>query len=169
MFLLKGCGLFIYMRENSMWKIEFDEGDWFYRIFGKDKNIAAYFGPDYGKIPKESEVDIIKQMHKENSHVSGGFLTIPLVKFGIFDSDYESDIYDLIDTIDGISRRLQVWKSVLEVATLKKHVVKISHTDQDMLSVTIFTTFNHKVSLDKKAILEEISPILDLAFEKQLL
>ena len=152
-----------------MWKIEFDEGDWFYRIFSKDKNIAAYFGPNYGKIPKDEEEDIIKKMHKENSHISGGFLTIPLVKFGIFDSDYESDIYDLMDTIDGISRRLQAWKKVLGITALKKHVVKISHTDQDMLSVTIFTTFSHKVSLDRNVILEEIRPILDLVHEKQLL
>ena len=63
----------------------------FFRIFDSKKDIVGYFDPDYGELfPKEKESEIIDQMHKNHDKIPGGFLMVPLVKFGIFDKFYQS-------------------------------------------------------------------------------
>ena len=55
-----------------MWKIERD--DEYFRIFDSKKDIAGYFDPDYGELfPKEKELELIEQMHKNHDKIPGGF------------------------------------------------------------------------------------------------
>ena len=66
-----------------MWSTELDSD--FFRIFDKDRKIAGYFWPDYGQILPEDKYDeIVQLMHKNHDSIPGGFLTIPMIKFGIF-------------------------------------------------------------------------------------
>ena len=77
-----------------MWKLELD--DEYFRIFDSNKLIAGYFDPDYGDIfPKENSSEIISQMLKNHDKITGGLIMIPLVKFGLFDSDLDIDIVEL--------------------------------------------------------------------------
>ena len=58
---------------------------------------------------------------------------------------------------------------LLQINNLKVHFVRISHTDQDMLTITFPFKFTQPTPLDKKEIAEEISPTLDLLQKQGLL
>ncbi len=150
-----------------MWKLEQDED--FFRIFDKDRKIAGYFIPDYGKIfPEDKTDEIIDQMHKNHDPISGGFLTVPMVKFGIFDSKEDMDVLYLQSHLSDAEARIDAWKEFL-IQNQMQHTIDISHTDHDMLSLTFPIKFAQLVPLEKKLILETISSTLDLLSQKGLL
>ena len=49
------------------------------------------------------------------------------------------------------------------------HFIGISHTDQDMLTVTFPITFSKPTPLEKSNLLEEIFPVLTLLQQSELL
>jgi hypothetical protein len=150
-----------------MWKIE-READ-FFRIFDKDQKIAGYFVPEYGDIqPEEKIEEIIEQMHKNGDKVPGGYMTVPMVKFGIFDSNDDLDIVYLQGQLADASARLDAWAEFLSQNQMR-HAIRMSHTDSDMLSLTFPIKFSDQIPLDKKIILETIAPTLDLLHQKGLL
>ena len=74
-----------------LWKLELDEN--FFHIYDSKKLIAGYFDPDFGDLhPKENSEEIISSMLKNHDKISGGLIMIPLVKFGLFDTDLETRI-----------------------------------------------------------------------------
>jgi len=144
-----------------MWKIERDEE--YFRIFDSKKDIVGYFDPDYGELfPKEKELELIDQMHKNHDKIPGGFLMVPMVKFRIFDNDKETKIDELEQKLDAIKQRISQWKHFLLETKNKFHSIRVSHTDQDMLSITFPIKFDIPVSLEKKALLEKLESTLDL-------
>ena len=144
-----------------MWKLELDEE--YFRIFDSKKMIAGYFDPDYGDLhPKENSEKIIEQMLKNHDKIIGGFIMVPLVKFGLFDTDLETDIDSVEHNVLSVLERLKKWKSFLYENNLKIHFVRISHTDQDMLTITFPCKFTKPTALDKKELVVEIAPTLDL-------
>ncbi len=151
-----------------MWKLDL-EGD-FFRIFDKDHKIAGYFVPDYGDIfPEDKADEVIEQMHKNHDKVQGGYLTVPMVKFGIFDSKEEDmDIMYVESHLSDVSLRLGLWKDFL-LQNQMHHTIRISHTDQDMLSLTFPIKFKDMTSLEKNSILGIIQPTLDLLHQRGLL
>jgi hypothetical protein len=150
-----------------MWKIEREDD--FFRIFDKDSKIAGYFVPEYGDIqPEEKIEEIIEQMHKNGDKVPGGYMTVPMVKFGIFDSNEDMDVAYLQSQLSDASARLDAWSEFLSQNQIR-HAIRMSHTDQDMLSLTFPIKFSDQMPLDKKVILETISPTLDLLHQKGLL
>ncbi|HWP78337.1 MAG: hypothetical protein AB1299_02865 [Thermoproteota archaeon] len=150
-----------------MWKLEIDEN--FFRIFDKDHKIAGYFVPDYGQIfPEEKADEIIEKMHKNHDKVPGGFLTVPMVKFGIFDSKEDMDILYLQSHIADATSRIEAWKEFL-LERQMQHAINISYTDHDMLSLTFPIKFAEHVPLEKKMLLDTLAPTLDLLVEKGLL
>jgi hypothetical protein len=150
-----------------MWNLDREED--FFRIFDKDRKIAGYFVPDYGDIQPEEKIDeIIEQMFKNHDKIPGGYLTVPMVKFGIFDSNEEMDIEYLSGQLVEASARVQAWNEFLSQNQMR-HYIQMSHTDQDMLSLTFPIKFATHVPLDTKMILETISPTLDLLQQKGLL
>ncbi|MEM2785207.1 MAG: hypothetical protein QXW37_01445 [Candidatus Nitrosotenuis sp.] len=150
-----------------MWKLELDED--FFRIFDKDHKIAGYFVPDYGQIfPEEKAAEIIEKMHKNHDKVPGGFLTVPMVKFGIFDSKEDMDILYLQNRVADATLRIDAWKEFLFEHQMQ-HAINISYTDHDMLSLTFPIKFAEHVPLEKKLLLDTLAPTLDLLAEKGLL
>lgn len=132
--------------------------------------IAGYFDPDYGDIfPKNKSDEIISQMLKNHDKIAGGFIMVPMAKFGLFDTDLETDIDTVESQVTSVLDRLQKWKDFLSKNNLKVHFVRISHTDQDMLTITFPFKFTQPTPLDKKEIAEEISPTLDLLQKQGLL
>ncbi|MDH3618747.1 MAG: hypothetical protein OEM89_08490, partial [Nitrosopumilus sp.] len=74
-----------------MWKLDLDEE--YFRIYDSKKLIAGYFDPDYGNIfPKENSDEIISKMLKNHDKIMGGFIMVPMIKFGLFDTDLETNI-----------------------------------------------------------------------------
>ena len=151
-----------------MWKLEREED--YFRIFDSKKDIAGYFDPDYGEIfPKEKEQDIIDQMHKNKDTIPGGFLMVPMVKFGIFDNDKEMSIDFLEKQILSVEKRLSQWKNHLQETDNQLHEIRVSHTDQDMLSITFPLKFDAPCQLENKALLAKLESILNLLQKQDLL
>lgn len=151
-----------------MWKLDLD--DEYFRILDSKKLVAGYFDPDYGVIyPKENSVEIISQMLKNHDKISGGLMMIPLVKFGLFDSDLDIDIDELETQVNRVGEHLKKWKDFITKTNNTVHSIRISHTDQDMLTITFPIKFSEPTPLDKNEIIKEISPILDLLQKLNLL
>jgi hypothetical protein len=151
-----------------LWKLDLD--DEYFRIFDSNKLIAGYFDPDYGDIfPKENSVDIVSQMLKNHDKIPGGLIMIPLVKFGLFDSDLDIDIDELENHVNRVGEHLKKWKDFITKTNNTIHSIRISHTDHDMLTITFPIKFSEPTPLDKTEILKEISPILDLLQKLNLL
>ena len=143
-----------------MWKIELEDD--YFRIYDSKKNIAGYFDPDYGQVyPQEKLHETIVEMLKNQSPVSGGFVMFPMVKFGIFDSDYESNIDGLSQQLEQVQKRIAVWKEFIGNEQSIPHFIKISHTDQDMLSISFPIKFSRPTPLEKKELLLQLEPILN--------
>lgn len=151
-----------------MWKIDRDED--YFKIYDSKKDIAGYFDPDYGELfPKDKESELIEQMHKNHDKIPGGFLMVPMVKFGIFGSENEMNINQVQNQINSVQQRLSKWKNFISETGNEFHFVQVSHTDQDMLSITFPIRFQKPVPLEKNSLLQEIESTLDLMQKQGLL
>ena len=132
--------------------------------------IAGYFDPDYGKIyPKENSEEIISSMLKNHDKILGGMIMVPLVKFGLFDTDLDTTLSNVIENVDRVKAHLVKWENFLFETKRSYHSVRISHTDQDMLTITFGIRFKNPTPLEKNALVEEIYPTLDLLQRSGLL
>jgi len=144
-----------------LWKLDLDEG--YFRIYDSKKLIAGYFDPDYGDIyPKENSEEIILSMLKNHDKILGGVIMVPLVKFGLFDTDLDTSLSEVEQNVNRVTEHLQKWKNFLSQTNRHVHSIRISHTDQDMLTITFLVKFSKPTSLEKIKLMEEIFPTLDL-------
>ncbi|MEK0319550.1 MAG: hypothetical protein QQN61_00435 [Nitrosopumilus sp.] len=144
-----------------LWKLDLDEG--YFRIFDSKKLIAGYFDPDYGEInPKENSEEIILSMLKNHDKIMGGMIMVPLVKFGLFDTDLDTNLSEVEQNVSRVTKHLQKWQNFLSQTNRHVHSIRISHTDQDMLTITFIVKFSKPTSLEKIQLMEEIFPTLDL-------
>jgi hypothetical protein len=151
-----------------LWKLDLDEE--YFRIYDSGKLIAGYFDPDYGDVyPKNNSEEIISQMLKNHDKILGGFVMVPMVKFGLFDTDLETNIDTVNTQVTSVLERLSRWNEFFSKNNLKTHYVRISHTDQDMLTVTFPLRFSKPTPLDKKEMILEIAPTLDVLQKLNLL
>ena len=151
-----------------MWKLEFEDG--YFRIFDSKKLIAGYFDPDYGDLSKtKNPEDIILLKIKNHELVLGGMIMIPLVKFKLFDTDLNTTITEVKQNISRVSEHLQKWDTFLSQINNTSHFVGISHTDQDMLTVTFPIEFSKPTPLEKSNLLQEIYPTLTMLEKLELL
>ncbi|HKU32911.1 MAG TPA: hypothetical protein VJR22_03590 [Candidatus Nitrosotalea sp.] len=142
-----------------MWKVERD-GHYF-KIYDKKKNLVGYFAPEYGDIyPEEKTEEIIEQMHKRHEKIAGGYLMIPMIKFGIFDGR-DMNLEYLVKQLDDVKMRLDYWVDFVSANGMKQYKITVSHTDSDMLSITLHVMFSSPVELEKDSMQSEISKILD--------
>ncbi len=144
-----------------LWKLDLDEG--YFRIFDSKKLVAGYFDPDYGEIyPKENSEEIILSMLKNHDKILGGVIMVPLVKFRLFDTDLDTSLSEVEQNVNRVSAHLQKWKNFLSQTNRHVHSIRISHTDQDMLTITFKIKFSKPTSLEKIELMGEIFPTLDL-------
>lgn len=143
-----------------MWKLELDEE--YYRIFDSKKMIAGYFDPDYGDIhSRDNAAEIISQMLKAQAHIRGGYIMVPLVKFNLFDSDLNIGIAELDAQVNRVISHVSKWKDFLARTGRDLHYIRISHTDQDMLTITFPVRFKAAVRLEKRGLQAELAPVMD--------
>ncbi len=151
-----------------LWKLELDEE--FFRIYDSKNLIAGYFDPNYGDIyPKENSEEIVSSMLKNHDKILDGILMVPLVKFGLFDTDLDTNISKVEENVIRVTNRLQEWKNFLSQTDRRNHSIRISHTDQDMLTIAFKVKFLKPTPLKKTKLLEEIFPTLDLLQKSGLL
>jgi hypothetical protein len=91
-----------------------------------------------------------------------------MVKFGIFDNSQEMDVLQLSSKIEDVHARLDAWKEFL-LEKQMQHSIQMSHTDNDMLSLTFPIRFSQNMPLEKSKLLDALSPTLDLLTQKGLL
>ena len=150
------------------WKLEFEEG--YFRIFDSKKLVAGYFDPDYGDLSAvKNPEDIIMSKIKNHDKVLGGMIMIPLVKFKLFDTDLNTTLSEVKQNVSRVSTHLQKWTVFLSTINNISNFIGISHTDQDMLTMTFPVKFSKPTSLEKSNLLEEIYPILMLLKKSELL
>ena len=150
------------------WKLE-REGDYF-RIYDENKNIAGYFAPEYGEIfPQEKADEVIEEMHKKHEKIPGGYLLLPMVKFGIFSLDNEIELNYLEARIDEVRDRILWWQKFIASQKNQNHKIRVSHTDPDMLSITFPVSFSLPISLEKNTLLDELKSTLDVLNNQGLL
>ncbi|MGY5147337.1 MAG: hypothetical protein ACW9W4_05000 [Candidatus Nitrosopumilus sp. bin_7KS] len=143
-----------------LWKLESNEG--YFRIYDSKKLIAGYFDPDYGDIfPKANSEEIIASMLENHDKILGGIIMVPLVKFRLFDTDLDTTIINVESQVNRVNEHLQKWKLFLSKMNYDWHSVRISHTDQDMLTIAFQKKFSKPTPLENKAILEELSDTMD--------
>ena len=150
------------------WKLEFEDG--YFRIFDSKKLITGYFDPDYGDLSKiKNPEDVILSKIKNHDSVLGGMIMIPLVKFQLFDTDLNTTISKVQENMSRVSIHLKKWESFLSNINNTSHYVGISHTDQDMLTVTFPIKFSKLTPLEESNLLEEINPTLTMLEKLELL
>ena len=151
-----------------LWKLESDED--FFRIYDSKKMIAGYFDPDYGDIyPKDNAEEIISSMLKNHDKVLGGVVMVPFVKFGLFDTDLDTNLSEVEKNVTRVTKHIEKWKNFLAETNRTVHSIRISHTDQDMLTITFQVKFSKPTPLEKSELMEEIFPTLDLLQKSDLL
>lgn len=151
-----------------MWKLEREDDH--FKIYDERKLLVGYFGPEYGQIEPEDKVaEVIEQMHKRQDKISGGYLLLPLVKFGIFEEGSEMDMDYVFSKLNDVAIILQHWRNLMQEKSLERHKIIVSHTDHDMLSITLYLGFAAPVPLEKSALEQEIGKLLDTIHQKGLL
>jgi hypothetical protein len=150
------------------WNLEFEDG--YFRIYDSKKLITGYFDTDYGDLSKiKNPEDVILSKIKNHDNVLGGMIMIPLVKFQLFDTDLNTTISKVQQNVSRVSIHLKKWESFLSEINVTSHFVGISHTDQDMLTVTFPIKFSKPTTLEKSNLLQEINPILTMLEKLELL
>jgi len=151
-----------------LWKLESDDD--FFRIYDSKKLIAGYFDPNYGDIfPKSNSEEIISSMLKNHDKILGGVIMVPFVKFNLFDSDLDTTLTKVEEHVSQVNERLQKWKNFLSETHHQDHSIRISHTDQDMLTITFQIRFSKPTPLDKISLSEQLTPTLDILQKTNLL
>jgi len=151
-----------------LWKLESDEG--YFRIYDSKKLIAGYFDPDYGDIfSKGNSEEIISSMLKNHDTVLGGVVMVPLVKFNLFDTDLDTTLINVQEQVIRVNMHLQKWKEFLSETNRQVHSIRISHTDQDMLTITFPVTFSRPIPLDATLLQAELFTTFDLLQKSGLL
>ena len=151
-----------------LWKLEYDEG--YFRIYDSKKLIAGYFDPDYGDIfTKGNSEEIIESMIKNHDKISGGAIMVPLVKFKLFDTDLNTSLKNVEEQVNRVNEHLQKWKGFLSQMNKQSHSIGISHTDQDMLTITFPIQFSKPTPLENDSLMEELYKILEKLKNSDLL
>ena len=152
----------------ASWKLEFEDG--YFRIFDSKKLVSGYFDPDYGDLSAaKNPEDIILSKIKNHDEVLGGMIMIPLVKFKLFDTDLNTNLSNVQQNVSRVSEHLQKWDNFLSKISNSSHFIGISHTDQDMLTITFPIKFSELTPLDKSDLIKELSPTLKLLEDSDLL
>lgn len=146
---------------QTSWKMDLDYT--YYRILDSGKNIVGYFDPYYGEDITEEQVEI---MLKRKDPILGGDLMVPMLKFGLFDRDLDINIDEMENRIKWVNQALVRWSGYMQSKNYQYHSIRISHSDQDMLTMTIPIQFHKPVRLDKEDIAIEISHTME-ALQRQ--
>ena len=94
---------------------------------------------------------------------------VPLVKFRLFDTDLDTILSNVQENVSRVSKHLEKWLNFTSDTQIKFHSVRISHTDQDMLTITFPIIFSKPTPLEKNQLMNEIFPTLDLLQKSDLL
>lgn len=98
--------------KKSKWKMEYE--DTIYKIYDWNKNLAAYFFPNYNLAENsENEDEIIEKLNQSHQNVRGGNVLFPLIKLNLLDKEERIDLDYTIDALEQNLQRTKVWREWL--------------------------------------------------------
>jgi len=156
--------------KKSKWKMEYE--DTIYKIYDWNKNLAAYFFPNYNLVETgENEDEIIEKLNQSHQNVRGGNILLPLIKLNLLDKEERIDLDYTIVALEQNLQRTKVWREWLEQNDRKFAIVGnavfTSREDREMLSIALVIDSN--IILGEKEALVALTPLLDELHEATLL
>ena len=143
-----------------MWKV--DQEEYYFRVFDSRRQVAAYFDPDYGvALPDEGQDEAVEAIWKRGDPILGGYLMVGLAKLGVYGADEPITLGALDASLGAARDRVREWEAALVAERASASYVGVSHTDQDMLTVSFPVAFQRPVPLREKDVAAALSPILD--------
>lgn len=143
-----------------MWKL--DQEEYYFRVFDSRRQVAAYFDPDYGgALPADGQDEAVEAMWKRREPILGGYLMVGLAKLGVYGADEPVALGDFDASLGAARGRVRAWTEALSAERVSAAYVGVSHTDQDMLTVSFPVAFPGPVPLCEKDVAAALSPILD--------
>ena len=143
-----------------MWKLEQEE--YYFRVFDQRRQVAAYFDPDYGgALPAGDQDEAVEEIWKRRDPIPGGYLMVGLAKLGVYGADEPVTLGALDASLEAARDRIRAWREALDGEGASASYVNVSHTDQDMLTVSFPVAFRPPVPLCEREVAAALSPILD--------
>jgi hypothetical protein len=156
--------------KRSKWKMEYE--DTIYKIYDWNKNLTAYFFPNYNLVEdSENEDEIIEKLNQSHQNVRGGNILFPLIKLNLLDKEDRIDLDYTIVALEQNLQRTKVWREWLvqndRKFAITGNAVFTSREDREMLSIALVIDSN--VILGEKEALVALTPLLDELHEATLL
>ena len=148
--------------KRSKWKMEYV--DTIYKIYDWNKNLTAYFFPNYNLVEdSENEDEIIEKLNQSHQNVRGGNILFPLIKLNLLDKEERIDLDYTIVTLEQNLQRTKVWREWLvqndRKFAITGNAVFTSREDREMLSIALVIDSN--IILGEKEALVALTPLLD--------
>jgi hypothetical protein len=156
--------------KRSKWKMEYE--DTIYKIYDWNKNLTAYFFPNYNLVEdSENEDEIIEKLNQSHQNVRGGNILFPLIKLNLLDKEERIDLDYTIVALEQNLKRTKVWREWLlqndRKFAISGNAVFTSREDREMLSIALVIDSN--IILGEKETLVALTPLLDELHEATLL
>jgi len=156
--------------KRSKWKMEYE--DTIYKIYDWNKNLTAYFFPNYNLVEDtENEDEIIEKLNQSHQNVRGGNILFPLIKLNLLDREERIDLDYTIVALEQNLQRTKVWREWLvqndRKFAISGNAVFTSREDREMLSIALVIDSN--IILGEKETLVALTPLLDELHEATLL
>ena len=156
--------------KRSKWKMEYE--DTIYKIYDWNKNLTAYFFPNYNLVEdSENEDEIIEKLNQSHQNVRGGNILFPLIKLNLLDKKERIDLDYTIVALEQNLKRTKVWREWLlqndRKFAISGNAVFTSREDREMLSIALVIDSN--IILGEKETLVALTPLLDELHEATLL
>jgi len=156
--------------KRSKWKMEYE--DTIYKIYDWNKNLTAYFFPNYNLVEdSENEDEIIEKLNQSHQNVRGGNILFPLIKLNLLDKEERIDLDYTIVALEQNLQRTKVWREWLvqndRKFAITGNAVFTSREDREMLSIALVVDSN--IILGEKEALVALTPLLDELHEATLL
>jgi hypothetical protein len=156
--------------KKSKWKMEYE--DTIYKIYDWNRNLAAYFYPNYNLIETTDDDDeLIEKLNQSHQNVRGGTVLFPMVKLNLLDKEDGIDLDYSIATLEQNLQRVKVWKEWLlqndRKFAITGNAVFTSREDREMLSIAL--VIDSDIILGEKETLVALAPLLDKLHEATLL
>ena len=156
--------------KRSKWKMEYE--DTIYKIYDWNKNLTAYFFPNYNLVEdSENEDEIIEKLNQSHQNVRGGNILLPLIKLNLLDKEERIDLDYTIVALEQNLQRTKVWREWLvqndRKFAITGNAVFTSREDREMLSIAL--VIDSKIILGEKETLVALTPLLDELHEATLL
>jgi hypothetical protein len=143
------------------WIMEYE--DTIYKIYDWNKNLAAYFYPNYDLVETENEDEFIEKLNQSHQNIKGGNILFPLIKLNLLDKEEGIDLDYTIVALEQNLKRIKVWKQWLvkndRKFAITGNAVFTSREDRDMLSIAL--GINSNIILGEKETLVTLTPLLD--------